>query len=104
MSRQIWGGDIGAASSSVPYEGIWRGESGDEVLTYGTQCFLCLRPFTDALMATVEDVIPKNVLGKPQVDVDGCHGRRPGPGARRRVISPIIAHLIIASECSGRRS
>jgi hypothetical protein len=34
--------------------------------------------------------------------VFGCHGRRPGAGGRRRIISPIMAHLTIASECSGQ--
>ncbi len=33
-----------------------------------------------------------------------CQGRGPGPGARRRVISPIMAHLTIASACSVLRS
>lgn len=31
-------------------------------------------------------------------------GRWPGPGASRRVMTPIIAHLTIASEVAGRRS
>ena len=34
----------------------------------------------------------------------GSQGRRPGAGARRRVMSPIIAHLTMASACSGSRS
>jgi len=33
-----------------------------------------------------------------------CQGRRPGAGARRRVMSPIMVHLTMASACSGRRS
>jgi hypothetical protein len=36
--------------------------------------------------------------------VEVLQGRRPGPGASRRVMTPIIAHLTIASEVSGRRS
>src|SRR6266536_2676872 len=43
----------------------------------------------------------ENVLGKSQVTVDGCQGRPPGAGARRRIINPIIAHLIIASDVRG---
>jgi hypothetical protein len=31
-------------------------------------------------------------------------GRRPGPGAKRRVMRPIMDHLTMASACSGRRS
>jgi len=33
-----------------------------------------------------------------------CQGLRPGAGTSRRVMSPIMAHLTQASECSGRRS
>ncbi len=42
----------------------------------------------------------ENVLSNPCVQV---HGRRPA-GARRLTVSPIIAHLISASECSAHRS
>jgi signal transduction histidine kinase len=34
----------------------------------------------------------------------GCQGRRPGVGAIRRVMMPIMAHLTIASAVAGRRS
>ncbi len=34
----------------------------------------------------------------------GCQGRRPGAGASRRAMSPIMAHLTMASACPGRRS
>ena len=34
----------------------------------------------------------------------GCQGRRPGGGARRRAMRPIMAHLTMASEWVGRRS
>jgi hypothetical protein len=34
----------------------------------------------------------------------GCQGRRPGWGARRRAMRPIMAHLTMASEWMGRRS
>jgi peptidoglycan biosynthesis protein MviN/MurJ (putative lipid II flippase) len=35
---------------------------------------------------------------------DHCQGLRPGAGASRRTMSPIMAHLTQASACSGRRS
>ena len=34
----------------------------------------------------------------------GCQGRRPGGGARRRAMRPIMAHLTMASEWVGKRS
>ena len=36
--------------------------------------------------------------------VPGCQGRRPGVGSRRLVMSPIMAHLTIASAWAGSRS
>ena len=47
---------------------------------------------------------PKNVLGKDHAALADCHGRGPGDGASRRVMSPIMAHLTMASACSGKRS
>ena len=43
--------------------------------------------------------------GKSQAAVEACcHGLRPGGGSSRRIINPIIAHLIMASLVSGSRS
>lgn len=50
-------------------------------------------------------MMAQNVLGKPQAAVEvRCQGVRPAGGASRRTINPIIAHLIMASLVSGRRS
>ncbi len=40
----------------------------------------------------------ESVFENGYVGVVGCHGRRPGTGARRRVMIPIIAQVIMASE------
>lgn len=57
------------------------------------------------VLAVATPLITKNVLGKSHAAVEVfCHGRRPGTGSSRRIISPIIAHLIIASLVSGSRS
>lgn len=41
---------------------------------------------------------------RDHVALAGRHGWRPGDGASRRVMSPIMAHLTMASACSGSRS
>jgi len=46
----------------------------------------------------------RTCLTRGQMVLGGAQGRRPVPGASRRVMSPIMAHLTMASWLSGSRS
>jgi hypothetical protein len=56
------------------------------------------------ILAAGREVALRTCWERGHVMLVGCQGRRPGAGARRRVMSPIMDHLTMASAFSGRRS
>ena len=50
------------------------------------------------------DAISESVFENGHLVLVGCQGRGPGVGASRRVMMPIMAQVIIASEWAGSRS